>query len=59
MIFEVVFKEKIYFQIFNTAAIVAEGPSLPAARALLRHDKFEFFMVSQKGQKAKKTKLGR
>ena len=35
MIFEVILKAKLDFQIFNPAAITAEGPTLQASRELL------------------------
>ena len=40
MVFEVIFKAKLVFQIFNPAAVTAEGPTLQVSKAPLRHHLF-------------------
>jgi len=40
MIFEVILRAKLHFQIFNPAVITAEGPTLQGFRAFLTHDIF-------------------
>ena len=40
MIFEVILRARLHFQIFNPAVITAEGPTLQGFRAFLTHDIF-------------------
>ena len=41
MTFEVIFWAKLDFEIFCSAVITAEGLTLDASRALLRHENFD------------------